>query len=203
MEGKTSTTQTPARQAGRFILLVQASEPRPARLLEGLRKRGALVRVVHDAAAAMVEIARFKAQVIIIHQAERVTALESLLAAIRLYHPSTICWRHEPAKGGERERLLPFACEVNYAPKQTDASAAATSQPHASGKLSNGHHANGNGNGHAALSSAMAPSELAKRLATRWSEGADDLTAGPLLSPEEIELLRGPADSNDFGFRSV
>lgn len=246
-------------KAGRFVLLVDAHMRGPMKLLEGLRKRDAAVRVVSDPAQAMVEIAQFKAQVLIVHEPETVTGLESLLSAVRLYHPSVICWRHEAATPGRRENLAPFACQLKAvsAPRFTPApkslttpvgnpdvimvsqdgrhSAEVVRQPVGQNKknsiqsdqsnktsstspTTNGHaktaatqevdQTNSNGSrpwpnpfevkidADEIESKRNKSSSLGQRLAIPL-DALDDLTAGPLLSAEEIELLRGPIDEDD------
>lgn len=254
------THQNPKKrgQAGRFVLLVDAHTHGPMKLLEGLRKRDAAVRVVNDAAQAMVEVAQFKAQVIIVHEPESVRGLEAMLSAIRLYHPAVICWRHEAARSGKRENLSPFACQLKPAapPRFTPAPAslrqsigtAASGNGHEKGKNnsrrngqpatdaprsqsiadkpqttqkhdSNQPHATSHGQSLAkgispdgdayvdpqgngsAMGRSLGGQSLGQRLAMPL-DALDDLTAGPLLSAEEIELLRGPAqgDPGDDGF---
>lgn len=225
------------------------------KLLEGLRKRDAAVRVVHDAASAMVEVAQFNAQVLIVHEPEAIVELESLLAAVRLYHPGVLCWRHEAGGSGRRENLSPFACKLNQTPaprftpapqslnepkratsvtselmshvlhnrpsaQTTTNGAKRSGEPIASGsdfsidakdttftrpthgnrvQETKPHASNGPMKQPPKRSEQVdrhASFSLGHRLATPL-DALDDLTAGPLLSAEEIELLRGPQETGD------
>lgn len=88
-----ATGQAPPLSA-RCVVLVGKGVPRPDRLLEGLRKRGAQVELVHDAPAVMVELAE-GAQVVVVNEPRTVRRLPELLAAVRKYYPRAGCWRFE------------------------------------------------------------------------------------------------------------
>ena len=233
----------------RFVLLVSPISSRPARLLKGLHERGLAVRVVHDAALAMAELALFKAQVLIVHEAGAIGPLEALLDAVRVYHPEVLCWRHEPADadgaGVERERLSPFQCalDARVQPRFTPAPdhLGPSHTTHRNGKASAPHaasdsaqvvsprlavreadhaaaaadkpptHPNGpngqNGlNGHhglhlhqppcneGPLASLQEARSWGQKLAAASGEAGSDDPFSPLLTAEEIELLRGPID---------
>ena len=285
-------------KAGRFVVLAHVDGTGPDKLLAGLRGRNAAVRVVRDTAQAMVEVAQFKAQVLIVHEPETICEIESLLSAVRLYHPAVICWRHQASAPGRRENLSPFACQLtpvsspkftpapkslsndnapvqgngkavgeeltNRSPSKHNVSEGLGNQQEKSSTslftqqqdTRNGEqprhngasvHTNGNGrpvdskidstldhlssrkpspqsNGHheqndlsndkslnrPSASASDGPIEipsdrpvedgrhsLGHRLAQPL-DALDDLTAGPLLSAEEIELLRGPLDDSDY-----
>lgn len=253
-------------KTGRFVVLAHADGTGPDKLLAGLRSRAAAVRVVSDTVQAMVEVAHFKAQVLIVHQPEKFCEIESLLSAVRLYHPAVICWRHEAASSGQRENLAPFVCKLTSvsAPRFSPAPEFLSNgnghdriPGNAQGKrhvANNGQHTresvgqhdasihtNGHGqadastiknsspgqapepaeravskdqlpasNGHRApvqrdgVSPAKSAEDDHGSLGHRLSQpldALDDLTAGPLLSAEEIELLRGPAEGHpDEGY---
>ena len=185
MEGTGSKSVLPCAKpasAGRFVVLVESGSARPERLLTSLHHRGSQVRLVLDPPQAMVELAQFHAKVLIVHQPARMAELESLLSAVRLYHPEVVCWRHEPAQAGQRERLLPFTCELNPADEPRFARAPANGLPGSPGHVVPSH-------------AARPASKLGETLASSWPAW-DDLSAGPLLSAEEIALLRGSDDSD-------
>jgi hypothetical protein len=87
-------TGNPSPLGARCVVLVGKNVPRPDRLLEGLRKRGAQVELVHDAPAVMVGLAE-GAQVVVVNEPRTVRRLPELLAAVRKYYPGAGCWRFE------------------------------------------------------------------------------------------------------------
>ena len=84
-------------------------------LLEGLAQRGVHCRVVSNAPAVMVEMARRAVQALIVQEPRRVPRLANLLAAVRRYYPNVICQRYERHEAGGRSSLKPFPADCRDA----------------------------------------------------------------------------------------
>lgn len=88
----------------RCLVLVGKEQPAPARLLDGLARRGAGAVVVASAPSAMVHLARERAAAVIVSEPESQPNLAELAAAVRRYYPRTQLWvyREEGRAGAER-----------------------------------------------------------------------------------------------------
>lgn len=93
------------------VLLSGPTSPLPQRLIDGLRARGARVRVAADAPSVMVNLAATAGgehplpRVLIVNEPAAHRSLASLLASVRRYYPQARCWRYEaglPARVGLR-----------------------------------------------------------------------------------------------------
>lgn len=78
--------------AVRCVVLVGKDAAAPEKLVAGLRRRGADVRVVSDAPAAMVELGQ-GASAMVLHQPESIARLAELRDAALRYHPRVPHWR--------------------------------------------------------------------------------------------------------------
>ena len=162
----------------RCVILTAAAGRRPDSLVRGLKQRDLSVLVVDDAAQAMVALAEPGRQALIVDQPARHNLLADLLGAVRRYYPQTICWQYEPSGRG----LLPL-----------DTAAATTDRPDS-----------------AAAERAAPPAGVPRRRrrdaqarGDRQAPQADRSTpprtppAVLEVTPEELEMLLGPAGDDD------
>lgn len=95
------TLQLPAVEAlRRCVILLPEGSQRPDRLIDALQQRDLDVDLVADAPQAMGALAADGPHALIVYNPSRQQNLARLLAAVRRYHPTAICWQYDEDGAG-------------------------------------------------------------------------------------------------------
>lgn len=155
----------------RCVLWVSPSDPQPT-LISRLEGRGVMLSTVAWAVQVIVELAREDVGVLIICQPQPQPRVDDLLAVVQRYYPGVALWQYQET--------------ADRGPQLTRLSSTATNSP---GKLQ-----------------PTPPTTPQKPNGQNWTKS--DMTrphsgieVTPLLTPEELEMLLGPAGGNSGGGR--
>ncbi|MCE9592430.1 MAG: hypothetical protein K8S99_18140 [Planctomycetes bacterium] len=142
----------------------------PAKLLEGLTRRGARVSVVADAAAAMVELSQ-GGHVLVIHEPTTLRRLDELVDAVHRYYPRVLCWRFDSLLSGR-----PALVRMNGRPPGRGEALYGTMTRAAT----------------PAMTPTRTPVAAPARTAKPTHPAADPTGRPPLISREEMDMLLAP-----------
>ena len=181
----------PSAAAGMPCVVLVADGQRPEALLRRLADRGAKPRVVDHPAWVMVELASARSGVLIVDRPGALPRLSELLAAVRRYYPRVRCWRYDSGEGngsvaGRLTRLYTWS---------QDTSAELPEGGSTSGHVVPGT-ANGNGSSRQPSNGAIAGGNESPGLSDEASESPLE---DPVLTPEELAMLIGPAFGGEEG----
>ena len=109
---------------GRCVLLAPRAGAAPAGLVAGLVARGLAVDVVVHPAPVMVELGRGGVRALVVIEPALPRDRAALLAAVRHYYPTVVCWQYEPAGADGVPRLRKFGAVVAAADRAANGAAA-------------------------------------------------------------------------------
>lgn len=177
---------------GCCVVLLSRGQARPESFIKDLTQRGAQARVVDDPAYVMVELARLQGQAsVVVTEPKQTRRLPQLLTAVRRYYPQVSCWSYETVNGHGQTKLELLQKQIPSHDSGLD--------PHfVEAAQQNDRDSSQPGNGHQSEGPTLTKEKhtdrgLHDKNLSRADDANSDALPEPVVTPEELAMLMGPA----------